>query len=73
MLYEFESPRAGGSRGLAFGRVFKRNGELAVSIAQEGVVRLSKDRHQGKEKGERKEKTKQSTLGKMTSKVLSKM
>ena len=44
MLYELESPRAGGSRGLAFGRIFKRNGELAVSVTQEGVVRLGKDR-----------------------------
>lgn len=44
MLYELESPRAGGSRGLAFGRIFKRNGELAVSVTQEGVVRLGRDR-----------------------------
>ncbi len=34
------SPNASGSRGLAFGSVHSRDGRLAASTAQEGVVRL---------------------------------
>src|SRR5579862_8732009 len=34
------SPSASGSRGLAFGSVYSRDGRLAASTAQEGVVRL---------------------------------
>ena len=43
LLYEMESPRAGGGRGLAFGRIFTQDGTLAVTVAQEGVMRLSAD------------------------------
>ncbi|XP_067904212.1 acyl-coenzyme A thioesterase 8 [Heterodontus francisci] len=37
MLYECESPWSGGCRGLVQGRLWKQNGVLAVSCAQEGV------------------------------------
>ncbi|CAN0278173.1 unnamed protein product [Lampetra fluviatilis] len=40
MLYECESPWAGHSRGLVLGRLWRRDGTLAVSCAQEGVFRL---------------------------------
>ncbi|XP_077023968.1 acyl-coenzyme A thioesterase 8 isoform X2 [Tamandua tetradactyla] len=40
MLYECESPWAGGSRGLVHGRLWRRDGVLAVSCAQEGVIRV---------------------------------
>ncbi|KAF8937115.1 Acyl-CoA thioesterase 8 [Dissophora ornata] len=40
MLYVCESPRSGCDRGLTFGRIYKEDGTLAVSVAQEGVVRL---------------------------------
>merc|ERR1711894_366769 len=40
MLYEVESPRLNGSRGFTLGRLWKRDGTLAVSVAQEGVVRI---------------------------------
>ncbi|XP_045836838.1 acyl-coenzyme A thioesterase 8 [Meles meles] len=40
MLYECESPWAGGSRGLVQGRLWRRDGVLAVSCAQEGVIRV---------------------------------
>jgi len=40
MLYELESPRASGGRGLSFGRLFTKDGVLAVSVAQEGVIRV---------------------------------
>ncbi|XP_061076447.1 acyl-coenzyme A thioesterase 8 isoform X2 [Conger conger] len=40
MLYECESPWAGGSRGLVQGRLWRRDGVLAVSCAQEGVLRV---------------------------------
>ncbi|XP_056130517.1 acyl-coenzyme A thioesterase 8 [Lampris incognitus] len=40
MLYETESPWAGGSRGLVQGRLWRRDGVLAVSCTQEGVLRV---------------------------------
>ncbi|XP_010867781.2 acyl-coenzyme A thioesterase 8 [Esox lucius] len=41
MLYEMESSWAGGSRGLVQGRLWRRDGVLAASCAQEGVIRVS--------------------------------
>jgi acyl-CoA thioesterase-2 len=40
LLYAMESPNAGGGRGLALGKIFTRDGALAASTAQEGVVRV---------------------------------
>ncbi|CAK6447882.1 unnamed protein product [Pipistrellus nathusii] len=40
MLYECESPWAGGSRGLVRGQLWRRDGVLAISCAQEGVFRV---------------------------------
>ncbi|XP_066482369.1 acyl-coenzyme A thioesterase 8 [Tiliqua scincoides] len=40
MLYECESPWAGGCRGLVQGRLWRRDGVLAASCAQEGVIRV---------------------------------
>ena len=39
LLYDQDSPSAGGSRGLGRGQIFTRDGRLAVSVVQEGVVR----------------------------------
>jgi acyl-CoA thioesterase-2 len=39
-LYDQESPSASGARGLASGRIFRQDGTLAVSVVQEGLVRL---------------------------------
>ena len=39
LLYEQESPSAHGARGFARGSIFTRAGALAVSVAQEGLVR----------------------------------
>ena len=41
LLFDQESPASGGSRGLVTGRLFTREGDLVVSIAQEGVVRVT--------------------------------
>jgi len=41
LLYVQRSPSASGARGLAFGEIFTREGALACSVAQEGMVRLS--------------------------------
>lgn len=41
MLYEMESPRARAGRGLVFGRIFTQDGTLAVSVAQEGLIRFA--------------------------------
>ncbi|KAM6927355.1 acyl-coenzyme A thioesterase 8 [Xenentodon cancila] len=40
MLYECESPWAGRSRGLVHGRLWRRDGVLAASCSQEGVLRV---------------------------------
>ncbi|GAC1322911.1 MAG: acyl-CoA thioesterase II [Mycobacteriales bacterium] len=39
LLYDQDSPSASGGRGLAHGRIFTREGELVVSVMQEGLVR----------------------------------
>ena len=41
LLFDQESPASGGSRGLVTGRLFTADGDLVVSIAQEGVVRVT--------------------------------
>ncbi|MEK6344863.1 MAG: acyl-CoA thioesterase II, partial [Curtobacterium sp.] len=40
VLYTQESPSAQGGRGLAFGRMFSRDGRLLASVAQEGMMRV---------------------------------
>ena len=39
LLYAQESPAAAGARGLAFGQVFTAEGQLVVSVVQEGLIR----------------------------------
>ena len=41
LLYAQDSPAAGGARGLARGEVFTREGDLVVSVVQEGLIRTS--------------------------------
>ncbi|GAB3954970.1 acyl-CoA thioesterase [Streptomyces sparsus] len=43
LFYDQESPTAQGGRGLAKGRIFTSDGRLAVSVIQEGVVRVPHD------------------------------
>lgn len=43
LLYSQESPSAQGGRGLGIGRVFTRDGALAATITQEGMVRVKED------------------------------
>jgi acyl-CoA thioesterase-2 len=40
MLYDMESPTSSGARGLARGFMFTRDGTLAVSMVQEGLMRM---------------------------------
>lgn len=42
LLYVQDSPSASGSRGLSFGRIFDRSGQLIATVAQEGMVRTPK-------------------------------
>ncbi|MEJ8567592.1 acyl-CoA thioesterase [Elongatibacter sediminis] len=44
MLYDCDSPSTGGGRGLSRGMLFSRDGRLVASTAQEGVIRLRKNR-----------------------------
>jgi len=44
LLYAMESPSASGARGFAVASVFARDGRLVASAAQEGLVRLKKER-----------------------------
>lgn len=41
LLYEIESPRSSNSRGYCVGRVYTQGGELVVSVAQEGLIRIT--------------------------------
>ena len=43
MLYDQESTSAAGARGIGRGEIFTRDGILAVSVVQEGLVRLLPD------------------------------
>jgi acyl-CoA thioesterase-2 len=43
-LYVSESPSASGSRGFARGSIYARDGQLAASTAQEGVIRVNPER-----------------------------
>ncbi len=42
-LYDQWSPSAAGSRGLAQGQIFSHDGQLVVSIVQEGLIRILND------------------------------
>lgn len=51
LLYDCDSPSASGSRGLARGMIFDREGNLVASTAQEGMIRmLDPDRNQSEMK-----------------------
>lgn len=39
LLYAIDSPNAGGARGFCRGQIFNQQGELVVSVAQEGLMR----------------------------------
>ena len=39
LLYDQQSPSAGGARGFSTGRMFSRDGRLVVSVVQEGLIR----------------------------------
>ncbi|MEZ4528499.1 MAG: acyl-CoA thioesterase II [Desulfobacterales bacterium] len=39
LLYAMFSPSAGKARGMAIGRIFTRDGKLAATVAQEGLIR----------------------------------
>ncbi|WP_374011956.1 acyl-CoA thioesterase II [Pseudoxanthomonas koreensis] len=43
LLYALDSPSSQGSRGLARGQVFDRQGRLVASTAQEGLIRVAPD------------------------------
>ena len=40
LLYVQESPTAAGGRGLSLGRIYRRDGALVASVAQEGMIRV---------------------------------
>ncbi|MGI8794078.1 MAG: acyl-CoA thioesterase II [Acidimicrobiales bacterium] len=42
LLYDQESPSASGARGLARGGIYREDGALAVSVVQEGLIRVLK-------------------------------
>ncbi|KAI8342501.1 HotDog domain-containing protein [Chlamydoabsidia padenii] len=41
-----ECPRSGDGRGVAFGRIYTKNGMLAVTTSQEGLIRLTKSQQE---------------------------
>lgn len=44
LLYSQDSPFTGGGRGFAHGSIFTSDGVLVASVAQEGLIRLRRDR-----------------------------
>ena len=42
MLYSHDSPSASGGRGLGRGLIYTRDGQLAVTVVQEGVIRVAR-------------------------------
>jgi acyl-CoA thioesterase-2 len=44
LLYDQRSPTSQGGRGLSQGQIFTRDGRLAVSVIQEGVIRVPRER-----------------------------
>ena len=44
MLYVTQSPRTSGGRGLNFGHIYSEDGALVASVAQEGLMRIRKQR-----------------------------
>jgi acyl-CoA thioesterase-2 len=40
LLYSQDSPNSAGARGLARGLLFTRDGKLAATVMQEGLIRL---------------------------------
>lgn len=46
LLYDQTSPSASGARGLSTARVFREDGTLVASVAQEGLIRPAKPRDQ---------------------------
>jgi len=44
LLYSSDSPNMGSGRGLARGMIFDRSGRLLASTAQEGMIRIRKDK-----------------------------
>jgi acyl-CoA thioesterase II len=42
LLYDMHSPRTVAGRGMAFGRIYSKDGTLVATTAQEGLLRLSK-------------------------------
>jgi acyl-CoA thioesterase-2 len=47
LLYAQETPVAGGARGLARGQVFTQDGQLVVSVMQEGLIRVTDPKEDG--------------------------
>lgn len=43
LLYLQRSPAASDARGLALGRIYRRDGRLVASVVQEGLIRVSPD------------------------------
>ncbi|KAI7904584.1 HotDog domain-containing protein [Cokeromyces recurvatus] len=50
LLYDIYSPRTNDGRGVAFGRIYSRDGTLVATTAQEGVIRLSEHEQKRHEK-----------------------
>ncbi|GAA1050195.1 acyl-CoA thioesterase [Arthrobacter russicus] len=44
LLYVSDSPSASGARGLSLGKFFNRSGELVASVAQEGMIRVPREK-----------------------------
>jgi acyl-CoA thioesterase II len=48
LLFVMEAQAAGSGRGLVHGRIYTKDGKLAVIVQQEGVVRAQVDKKEAK-------------------------
>jgi acyl-CoA thioesterase-2 len=59
LLYDQESPSSHGGRGLGQARIYRQDGQLAITVIQEGLVRVPRWETEAKQAEERQEQAKQ--------------
>jgi acyl-CoA thioesterase II len=42
LLYDQSTPSTSNSRGLAYGTIYTQSGDIAISVMQEGLIRLTR-------------------------------
>jgi acyl-CoA thioesterase-2 len=48
MLYVIDTPRASGSRAMGYGTMYRQDGVLVATVAQQGLIRILSEKREGK-------------------------